>query len=165
MLATTSLGAVWSSCSPDFGIKGVLDRFGQIQPKVLFTADGYFFKGRALDCLARITEIVQQIPSIQKLVVVPYIQEQPDISIIPKAVLYGDFKSSEESLEIDFVQVSSNHPLYIMYSSGTTGQPKCMVQSTGGILLHHLKELMLHSDVRRNDTIFYFTTCGWMMWN
>jgi acetoacetyl-CoA synthetase len=165
MLATTSLGAVWSSCSPDFGIKGVLDRFGQIQPKVLFTADGYFFKGRALDCLARITEIVQQIPSIDKLVVVPYTQKQPDISTISTAILYDDFKSPDESLEIEFVQVPSNHPLYIMYSSGTTGQPKCLVQSTGGILLHHLKELMLHSDVSRDDTIFYFTTCGWMMWN
>ena len=165
MLASTSLGAVWSSCSPDFGIKGVLDRFGQIQPKVLFTADGYFFKGRTLDCLERITEIVQQIPSIEKLVVVPYTQQQPDISTIPPAILYDDFKSPGALLEIEFVQVPSNHPLYIMYSSGTTGQPKCMVQSTGGVLLHHLKELMLHSDVSRDDTIFYFTTCGWMMWN
>jgi acetoacetyl-CoA synthetase len=165
MLAATSLGAVWSSCSPDFGIKGVFDRFGQIQPKVLFAADGYFFKGRALDSLARVAEIVQQIPTIEKLVVVPYTQDRPELGMIPQAELYADFKSSEGGLEIDFAQLPFEHPLYIMYSSGTTGQPKCMVQSAGGILIHHLKELMLHTDLTRQDTIFYYTTCGWMMWN
>jgi acetoacetyl-CoA synthetase len=165
MLAATSLGAVWSSCSPDFGIKGVFDRFGQIQPKVLFAADGYFFKGRALDSLARVAEIVQQIPTIEKLVVVPYTQDRPELGMIPQAELYADFKSSEGGLEIDFAQLPFEHPLYIMYSSGTTGQPKCMVQSAGGILIHHLKELMLHTDLARQDTIFYYTTCGWMMWN
>ena len=165
MLAATSLGAVWSSCSPDFGIKGVFDRFGQIQPKVLFAADGYFFKGRALDSLARVAEIVQQIPTLEKLVVVPYTQDRPELGMIPQAELYADFKSSEGGLEIDFAQLPFEHPLYIMYSSGTTGQPKCMVQSAGGILLHHLKELMLHTDLTRQDTIFYYTTCGWMMWN
>ncbi len=165
MLATTSLGAIWSSCSPDFGIKGVLDRFGQIQPKVLFTADGYFFKGREIDSLTRISEIARQIPSIEQLVVIPYVKDQPDIVSIDNAQLFDDFKSAEDGLEIDFVQLPFDHPLYIMYSSGTTGQPKCMVQSAGGILVHHLKELMLHSDLTRDDTIFYFTTCGWMMWN
>jgi acetoacetyl-CoA synthetase len=165
MLAATSLGAVWSSCSPDFGIKGVFDRFGQIQPKILFTADGYFFKGRELDSLSRVAEIVQQIPSIEKLVVVPYTQDRPDLSKIAKAELYDDFKSSEGGQEIDFAQMPFEHPLYIMYSSGTTGQPKCMVQGGGGILIHHLKELMLHTDLTRKDTIFYYTTCGWMMWN
>jgi acetoacetyl-CoA synthetase len=165
MLAATSLGAAWSSCSPDFGIKGVLDRFGQIRPKVLFTADGYFFKGKPLDSLARIAEIISQIPSVERLVVVPYTQAQPDIGAIPKAVMYADFKSAEDGLAIDFAQLPFDHPLYVMYSSGTTGLPKCMVQSAGGILIHHLKELMLHTDLKREDTIFYFTTCGWMMWN
>jgi acetoacetyl-CoA synthetase len=165
MLAAASIGAAWSSCSPDFGIKGVLDRFGQIQPKVLFTADGYFFKGKPQDSLVRIGDIISQIPSVERLVVVPYAQAKPDISTIPNAVLYADFKSMQDGLEIDFAQLPFDHPLYVMYSSGTTGLPKCMVQSAGGILIHHLKELMLHTDLKREDTIFYFTTCGWMMWN
>lgn len=165
MLAATSLGAAWSSCSPDFGIKGVLDRFGQIQPKVLFTANGYSFKGKHIDSLERISNILKELPSIEKLVVVPYTEQHPDIKGIPNAILYKDFRSSESNLEIEFEQLPFNHPLYIMYSSGTTGLPKCMVQSAGGILIHHLKELMLHSDLKREDTIFYFTTCGWMMWN
>ncbi|WP_372678902.1 acetoacetate--CoA ligase [Desulfosarcina sp.] len=165
MLAASSLGAAWSSCSPDFGIKGVLDRFGQIRPKVLFTADGYFFKGKPLDSLARIADIISQIPSVERLVVVSYTHQKPDISAISNAVLYDDFKSAQDGLEIDFAQLPFDHPLYVMYSSGTTGLPKCMVQSAGGILIHHLKELMLHTDLKREDTIFYFTTCGWMMWN
>lgn len=165
MLAAVSLGATWSSCSPDFGIKGVMDRFGQIEPRVLFTADGYFFKGAAIDSLARIAEIARQIPSIEQIVVVPYTQASPNISAIPKAVLFDDFKDSAAGPEIDFVQLPADHPLYIMYSSGTTGLPKCMVQSSGGILVNHLKELILHTDLKRNDVIFYFTTCGWMMWN
>jgi acetoacetyl-CoA synthetase len=165
MLAATSLGATWSSCSPDFGIKGVLDRFGQIQPKVLFTANGYSFKGKQIDSLERISDILKQLPSIEKVVVVPYTQAEPDISAVPNAVHYKDFKSAESDLEIEFEQLPFGHPLYIMYSSGTTGLPKCMVQSSGGILLHHMKELMLHTDLKREDNIFYFTTCGWMMWN
>jgi acetoacetyl-CoA synthetase len=165
MLAATSIGATWSSCSPDFGIKGVLDRFGQIQPKVIFTADGYFFKGKHLDSLERISNIIKKLPSIEKLVVVPYTKKNPDIIGLPSAILYNDFKSSESNLKIEFEQLPFDHPLYIMYSSGTTGLPKCMVQSAGGILIHHLKELMLHTDLKREDTIFYFTTCGWMMWN
>ena len=164
MLATTSIGATWSSCSPDFGIKGVLDRFGQIEPKVLFTANGYFFKGRSIDSLQRIADIVGQIPSVEKVVVVPYTEEAPDISRVPHAVVYDDFKA-DDSGEILFEQLPFDHPLYIMYSSGTTGLPKCMVQGAGGILIHHLKELLLHTDLKRSDTIFYFTTCGWMMWN
>ena len=165
MLAAASIGATWSSCSPDFGIKGVLDRFGQIQPKVLFTADGYFFKGKRLDSLERISNIIKELPSIEKLVVVPYTEKNPDISGLPNAILYKDFRSPESNLEIEFEQLPFDYPLYIMYSSGTTGLPKCMVQSAGGILIHHLKELMLHTDLKREDTIFYFTTCGWMMWN
>jgi acetoacetyl-CoA synthetase len=165
MLAAASIGAAWSSCSPDFGIKGVLDRFGQIKPKILFTANGYFFKGKKLDSLARIADIIKDLPSIEKVVVVPYTESEPDISALPKAVHYEAFKSSQSNLDIEFEQLPFEHPLYIMYSSGTTGLPKCMVQSAGGILIHHLKELMLHTNLKREDTIFYFSTCGWMMWN
>jgi acetoacetyl-CoA synthetase len=165
MLAAASIGATWSSCSPDFGIKGVLDRFGQIKPKVLFTANGYWFKGNKLDSLERIGNIIKELPSIAKVVVVPYTEKTPDISAVPNAVHYEAFKSSQSNLEIEFEQLPFEHPLYIMYSSGTTGLPKCMVQSAGGILIHHLKELMLHTDLKREDTIFYFSTCGWMMWN
>ena len=165
MLAAASIGAAWSSCSPDFGIKGVLDRFGQIKPKILFTANGYSFKGKKIDSLERIANILKELPSIAKVVVVPYTEPEPDISGIPNAVHYKDFRSAESGLEIQFQQLPFDHPLYIMYSSGTTGLPKCMVQSGGGILIHHLKELMLHTDLKREDTIFYFTTCGWMMWN
>jgi acetoacetyl-CoA synthetase len=164
MLAATSLGAVWSSCSPDFGVKGVLDRFGQTRPKVLFTADGYFFKGKPIDSLAKIAGIVEQIPSLEKIVVVSYISEKPDISALSKAAHYHDFCDNEAE-ELEFAQLPFDHPLYIMYSSGTTGLPKCMVQSSGGVLIHQLKELILHTDLKRDDTIFYFTTCGWMMWN
>ncbi len=165
MLAATTIGGVWSSCSPDFGIKGVLDRFGQIKPKVIFTANGYSFKGKRLDSLGRISDILKELPSIEKVIVVPYTEKNPDISRVPKAVHYGDFISPENGLEIEFEQLPFDHPLYIMYSSGTTGLPKCMVQCAGGILVHQLKEMILHTDMRRNDTIFYFTTCGWMMWN
>jgi acetoacetyl-CoA synthetase len=165
MLAAVSLGAVWSSCSPDFGIKGVLDRFGQIEPKVIFTANGYSYNGKAFDSLARVAELIRQLPSIQKVVVVPYTEERADISAVPNAVHYRDFLVPSGAGEIEFVQLPADHPLYIMYSSGTTGLPKCMVQGAAGILVHHLKELLLHTDLKRDDTIFYFTTCGWMMWN
>jgi len=164
MLAATSIGAIWSSCSPDFGIKGVLDRFGQTRPRILFTADGYYFKGKAIDCLGKILKIIKEIPSIEKTIVVPYTRETPDISNLPGAINYLDFSSNDAS-KIEFAQLPFEHPLYIMYSSGTTGLPKCMVQSAGGVLLHQLKELLLHTDLKRDDTIFYFTTCGWMMWN
>ncbi|MBU2054477.1 MAG: acetoacetate--CoA ligase [Proteobacteria bacterium] len=165
MLAATSLGAVWSSCSPDFGIKGVLDRFGQIKPKCLFVADGYFFKGKRLDSLSRVAEIISELPSIETVVVVPYTEQAPDIGGLRGAVHYHAFKAAESRLEIRFEQLPFDHPLYIMFTSGTTGLPKCMVQSAGGILIHHLKELILHTNLTREDTIFYFTTCGWMMWN
>jgi len=164
MLAATSIGAVWSSCSPDFGIKGVLDRFGQTKPRVLFTADGYFFKGKPMDSIERIAGIVKELPSLEKIVVIPYVSQTPDISKLPHAVMFKDFKDPSAK-DIVFEPMNFDDPLYIMYSSGTTGLPKCMVQSVGGVLLHQKKELVLHTDLREEDIIFYFTTCGWMMWN
>ena len=165
MLAAASIGAVWSSCSPDFGTNGVLDRFGQIEPKVLFTVDGGYFRGKKFDCLERVAAIATELPSVKRVVIVPYLSENPRIAQIPKAVLYDDFIDSATGVELEFEQVPFEHPVYIMYSSGTTGLPKCIVQSTGGVLLKHLKELILHTDLKRDDVIFYFTTCGWMMWN
>jgi acetoacetyl-CoA synthetase len=165
MLAATSLGAVWSSCSPDFGTKGVLDRFGQVKPKVLFTTNGYYFKGKQFNLLEKVASILKELPEIEKIVVTAYTDGRDDLSSLANAVLFDEFKSQEEGLEIEFKQLPFDHPLYIMFTSGTTGLPKCMVQSAGGILLHHLKELILHTDLKPDDNIFYFTTCGWMMWN
>jgi acetoacetyl-CoA synthetase len=165
MLAATSLGAIWSSCSPDFGTKGALDRFGQIEPKLLFTADGYSYSGKSFDSLEKVAGIFNKLPSRPEIIVVPFISEEPDISRVPNSILMDDFISRERGLEIEFEQLPFDHPLYIMYSSGTTGLPKCMVQSAGGILLNHIKELKLHTDVKREDRLFYYTTCGWMMWN
>ncbi|NII12133.1 acetoacetate--CoA ligase [Oleiagrimonas sp. C23AA] len=164
MLATTSLGAVWSSCSPDFGINGVVDRFGQIEPKVLFCADAYPYGGKRFDCLAKIHGVLEKIPSVQQLVVVPYAEQTPDLAGIPQAIAWPDFAGSAEH-SLEFTPVGFNDPLYVMYSSGTTGVPKCIVHGVGGTLLQHLKELVLHTDLKREDRIFYYTTCGWMMWN
>jgi acetoacetyl-CoA synthetase len=164
MLAAASIGAIWSSCSPDFGIKGVLDRFGQIEPRILFTADGYFYNGKEFDSLDRISEIIKDLPTIEKIVVVPYKDTEPDIAAMANTVLFEDFLA-QEAKDLPFEPVPANHPLYILYSSGTTGVPKCIVHGAAGTLLQHIKELKLHSDVKRDDTIFYFTTCGWMMWN
>ena len=166
MLAATSLGAIWSSCSPDFGVNGVLDRFGQIEPRVLFCADGYRYNGSEIDGLARAREIAERIPSIRRVVVVPYLSERPAIAGIRDAVLWSDLAPRESPPPpLVFEQLPFDHPVYIMYSSGTTGLPKCMVHGAGGTLIQHLKELVLHTDLRRDDRIFYFTTCGWMMWN
>ena len=199
MLATASLGAIWSSCSPDFGANGVLDRFGQIRPRVLFCADGYLYAGKQIDSLARVREVRERIPEIERVVVVPYLRERPDIGGIEGAVLWGEWaerrdggeaerrnggtaeagagatatrRSTDPSAVPPFRRSASplprfpfDHPLYIMYSSGTTGLPKCMIHGAGGTLLQHLKELVLHTDLTRDDRIFYFTTCGWMMWN
>ncbi|WP_137938533.1 acetoacetate--CoA ligase [Chitinivorax sp. B] len=164
MLAATSLGAVWSSCSPDFGVQGVLDRFSQIEPKVLFAADGYYYAGKTIDSLARIADIAAQLPSIEKLVIIPYLDANPDIDHLPRAINWLDFADNSAN-QITFAQLPFDHPLYIMFSSGTTGVPKCIVHSAGGTLLQHLKEHVLHGDLTRQDRLFYFTTCGWMMWN
>jgi acetoacetyl-CoA synthetase len=165
MLAAASIGAVWSSCSPDFGFQGVMDRFGQIQPKVLLTADGYFYNGKTFDCLAKVAQVKAEIKSIAQVLVVPYVSDKPDLSSAPGAALWADFLAPEKGLAIDFAPQPFDHPLYIMYSSGTTGVPKCIVHGAGGTLLQHLKEHRLQADVKPEDRLFYFTTCGWMMWN
>ena len=165
MLAAVSIGAVWSSCSPDFGVAGVMDRFGQIEPKILFAADGYFYNGKTVDSLERVRDIAAQCPSIEKLIVVPYVDEQPDLSALKDAVDFQAYLGDGPGGEIDFAQMPFDHPLYIMYSSGTTGMPKCIVHGAGGSLLKNLSELLLHTDVKPDDKLFFFTTCGWMMWN
>jgi len=165
MLAATSVGAIWASCGADLGASAALDRLGQIEPKVLFAADGYWYKGKTFSTLLNAETIAKQIPSLEKVIVVSYLQEKPDTSNIPHSVLYDDFLSSDKHPKIRFEQLPFDHPLYIMFSSGTTGKPKCMVQGAGGVLINHLKELMLHTDLKREDTIMYITGCSWMMWN
>ena len=163
MLATTSLGAVWSSCSPDFGVSGVLDRFGQITPKVLFAADGYRYAGKTLDCLATVRAVKEKIASIERVVLVPYLNERPSLDTIDGAVTFADF--GDRAAALRFEQLPFDHPAFILYSSGTTGVPKCIVHSSGGALLQQLKENTLHSDMGPDDRYFYYTTTGWVMWN
>jgi len=163
MLAAASRGATWSSCSPDFGIQGVLDRFGQIRPKVLFTTDGYRYNGKRIDSIERIRGVLEQLDGVERVVLVPFLDPHADASSLPHALRWDDFLSAETTLE--FAQLPFDHPLYILYSSGTTGVPKCIVHGAGGTLLQHLKEHRLHTDIGRDDVLFYFTTCGWMMWN
>jgi acetoacetyl-CoA synthetase len=165
MLATTSLGAIWSSCSPDFGALGVLDRFGQIGPKVLFAVEGYYYNGKTHDTLPRIAEIARNLPTLTRTVIVSYTREQPDVSGIGHAVHLSDFVGPYRGREIAFRRLPFDQPLLILYSSGTTGVPKCIVHGAGGTLLQHLKEHQLHTDLKCSDRLFYFTTCGWMMWN
>jgi len=168
MLATASLGAIWSSASPDFGVQGVLDRFGQIAPKVLVCVDGYWYNGKTVNCMARNAEVAAQMLSVERTVVVSYLNEgheTPEVAIIRNGVRYADFIAPFAAGEIDFAPLAFDHPLFIMFSSGTTGVPKCIVHGHGGALLQHLKEHQLHGDVQPGDRVFYFTTCGWMMWN
>ena len=165
MLATTSIGGVWSSCGTGLGPKAVLDRFEQIEPKILFTVDSYSYKGKDFDVLSKAEEVAKGISSLEKTVAIPYIKNEFDISSLPNSTLYSDFVSSQGDSEIKFEQLPFDHPLYIMFSSGTTGNPKCMVQSAGGVLVKHLTELLLHTDLKREDRMFYTTSPSWMMWN
>lgn len=163
-IATASLGAIWSSASPDFGVQGLLDRFGQIEPKILISVDAYYYGGKTIDCLAKIKEVCPQIPSIEHVVIVPFVNQDADISDL-KAVKYPEIVTDYPPTEPEFLRVDFNHPLFIMFSSGTTGIPKCIIHGHGGTLLQHMKEHQLHCDIKRDDRVFYFTTCGWMMWN
>src|SRR6266851_8816019 len=163
MLGAASIGAIWSSCSPDFGVAGVVDRFGQIGPRVLFAVDGYRYAGKTIDLRERIAAVMQRLSPATQLVVIPYLSDDPDLRAIPRAALWDEWLASETASR--FTRLPFDHPLYILYSSGTTGLPKCMVHSAGGTLLQHLKEHVLHVDLTREDRLFYFTTCGWMMWN
>ena len=165
MLAAASLGAIWSSCSPDFGVQGVLDRFGQIQPKVLFAVDGCFYNGRRMEALGRLPEIRSRMPSLARVVVVPCVSEKPALAGIPDAIPFPDYVAGHRPGAVQFTRLPFNHPLFILFSSGTTGMPKCIVHGAGGTLLQHLKEHQLHCDVKLGDRVFYFTTCSWMMWN
>lgn len=165
MMATSAVGGIWSSCSPDFGVQGVLDRFGQIEPRVLFSVDGYWYGGKRLDVLGKLAEITANLPSLARVVVVPYLEAAPDLGGIPGAIVLDEFLATFEPAEIAFERLPFNHPLYILYSSGTTGVPKCIVHGQGGTLLQHLKEHQLQTDLKAGDRLFYFTTCGWMMWN
>jgi len=164
MLASTSIGAIWSSCGTELGPGAVVDRLSQIEPKVLFTVAGYPYKGKVFDVLPRLEKIAKGVPSLEKIVVLPYVMENPDVTRVANSISYDDFVS-QEAEEIRFEQLPSSHPVYIMFSSGTTGKPKCMVQGACGILINHLKELILHTDLKREDKIFYVSTPSWMMWN
>ena len=166
MLATAALGGIWSSCSPDFGERGILDRFGQIDPTVLVTCDGYYYNGKTIDIAGKLAAVIPQLPSLKTVVVIDYVGRAEEVAAaIPKGRTWGAFVGEHDPGEIDFVQLPFDHPLYILFSSGTTGAPKCIVHSAGATLLQHVKEHKLHNGIRPGERVFYFSTCGWMMWN
>ena len=166
MLASSAIGAIWSSCSPDFGVDGALDRFGQVEPKVWFVPDGYWYNGKKIDIASKVSAIAAGLPTVSRIVTVPYIHDGTLAGFSDeRAQNWDDFLAPYPAGEIEFVRLPFNHPLYILFSSGTTGKPKCIVHGAGGTLLQHVKEHQLHADVREGDRLFYFTTCGWMMWN
>jgi acetoacetyl-CoA synthetase len=165
MLATAAIGATWSSASPDFGVQGVEDRFGQIEPKVMITVDGYYYNGKSHDIREKVKDVVDRIPSLEAVVIVTYAFDGKNTTDIRNAVSYAEFTGRYDAEKIEFEQVEFNHPLYVMFSSGTTGKPKCIVHGTGGTLLKQVSEHLMHCDVVPGDRVFYFTTCGWMMWN
>jgi acetoacetyl-CoA synthetase len=167
-LGAAAIGAAWSSCSPDFGVQGILDRFGQIDPAILCSVDGYQYGGKRFDCLAKLTEVVPRLPTVREVVVIPLADPKPDLAGTPGATLWRDWLDAapgEGAAPLEFERFPFDQPLYVLYSSGTTGVPKCIVHGAGGTLLQHLKEHQLHCDVKADDRVFYFTTCGWMMWN
>ena len=166
MLATASIGAIFTSASPDFGVQGVLDRFGQVRPKVLIAADGYYYNGKMVDIQDKIAAVADELDGLERVLIVSYIHQEHDLTKIRQAIGLADFVAPHSrAVDIEFAQLPFAHPLYIMYSSGTTGVPKCIVHCAGGALLQHLKEHLLHGDIKPGDRLFYFTTCGWMMWN
>jgi acetoacetyl-CoA synthetase len=169
MLGSAARGAIWSSCSPDFGVQGVLDRFSQIEPRVFFTVDGYWYNGKPIPILDKVAEVVVHLPSLEQIVIIPYLAQcggpAYDPTRVRGATLWDDLVSEHEGAALEFEHFPFDHPLYILFSSGTTGVPKCIVHGAGGTLLQHVKEHQLHGDVKRGDRLFYFTTCGWMMWN
>ncbi len=164
-LAAISLGAIWSSASPDFGVQGVVDRFGQIKPKLLITVDGYYYNGKTVDVLQKVKDVQPQLEGLKQTIVVPFAGSKLGIDELENTQMDQEFISDYEPRDLNFTRVDFNHPLFIMFSSGTTGAPKCIVHGHGGTLLQHLKEHQLQSNIKQGDKVFYFTTCGWMMWN
>ena len=165
MLATASLGAVWTSCSPDFGVQGVLDRFGQVEPKVFICVDGYYYNGKEFDCLEKNKKIVSQLPSLKNTLLVRFVNNSSEFLDLSQSFFFDEIISKPTNTDIEFESVAFNDPLYILFSSGTTGVPKCIVHGVGGTLIQHKKEHMLHCDIKDGDRVFFFSTCGWMMWN